>query len=288
MNRVEAFNTLMKRAVSLRGAALLGVCNVTPDSFSDGGDTLALDAAVAHASALLMHGADIIDVGGESTRPGAAAVPPEEQLRRILDVVRVVAKTAFTSVDTTSPEVAEACLLAGAHAINDVSCARDPELARVAAKHGAVYMLMHARGTQAEMRGFGGVEQNAYDDVVTDVVREWHSAESKLLLLGVAKEAIVFDPGYGFAKNAAHSLELLRRTSELRARVNAPLLSGASRKSFLKFADPDATPKERVGASIAAACYAVQHGATLVRVHDVRATQQALRVDAALRGVATC
>jgi dihydropteroate synthase len=290
LQRLQTFKSVLSSATRRRGAAILGVCNVTPDSFSDGGMAYGFDAAVAHADMLLREGADIIDIGGESTRPGAPSVSAAEQLARILEVVRHVSKHAFVSVDTTLPEVLEACLNAGAHAVNDVSCARDPDLAGVAAKYGAVYMLMHARGTQTEMLGFSAYADDAYPDVVSDVVREWTRAKDVVVAQGVDASAIVFDPGYGFAKNAKQSLTLLQQTRTLCERIPFPLLSGSSRKSFLRFADEGAAPADRLGASLAAASYAIQHGAKLVRVHDVQATHQALMVDARLRrpAEATC
>jgi len=217
----------------------------------------------------------MIDVGGESTRPGAQPVPPGEQLGRVLEVVRYASKRVAVSIDTTSPIVADACLEAGACAVNDVSCARDPELARAAARHAAAYFLMHARGTQAEMVDYSTYPDDAYGDVVIDVLGEWSEAASHVRDAGVRH--LVMDPGLGFAKNARQSAELLRRTSELVSASAAPVLIGASRKSFLKHLHgDDAEPKHRVGASLVAALYAAKHGAKMVRVHDVRATRQAL------------
>ncbi len=254
----------------------MGICNVTPDSFSDGGKYFGLREACARIDELVAEGADIVDIGAESTRPGALPVPAEEQKRRILDVVRYAAGKTPVSVDTTSPEVAEACLEAGAVAVNDVSCLRDEDLARAAARAGAAYVLMHTRGTQAEMRGFSQYPDGAYSDVVRDVIVEWSAAAERAVQLGVARGALVMDPGLGFAKNARHSTELLRALATLVGAAGAPVLVGASRKSFLKIVDPDAGPTERTGASIAAALFAVRAGAAAVRVHDVRATRQAV------------
>ena len=181
----------------------MGVCNVTPDSFSDGGRYLGAEAARARVDELLAEGADLVDVGGESTRPGAAPVAAKEQLARTLEVVRYAAERgACVSIDTASPEVAAACLDAGACAVNDVSCLRDAELARVAAASGAALVLMHARGTQAEMRGYGAVPDDAYGDVVDDVLREWGDAAGRATAAGLPREALLMDPGLGFAKNA--------------------------------------------------------------------------------------
>jgi dihydropteroate synthase len=259
-----------------RGVALVGVCNVTPDSFSDGGHHLRYEAACQRVDELLAEGADSVDIGAESTRPGAVCVAPEEQLARMLEVVRYAATKACVSVDTTRPEVAEACLEAGAVAINDVSCLADPRLAEVAARAGATLILMHARGSQAEMRGFSVYPDNGYGNVVEDVLSEWNRAADLAVSRGLARDALVMDPGLGFAKNAQQSLLLLRRTGELVSRLDVPVLVGASRKSFLRVVDADAPPTERLGASVAAALHATRQGAQLVRVHDVRATRQAI------------
>jgi dihydropteroate synthase len=281
--RLEAFRGVLETAVARRGVALMGVCNVTPDSFSDGGRYLGVDAARARVDELLEEGADIVDVGGESTRPGAKPVPAAEQLSRILEVVRFAAgRGACVSVDTASPEVAAACLDAGACVVNDVSCLRDPGLARVAAGSGAALLLMHSRPGQDTMSGFSQYPDDAYGDVVADVLREWEDAAARAVHVGMTREALVMDPGLGFAKNARHSLELLARTTELCARLSGsgvPVAVGASRKSFLAGfggTHRNAPPTSRIGASIMAAVHASHAGASIVRVHDVRATVQAI------------
>lgn len=282
--RLEAFMRVLESAVARRGVALMGVCNVTPDSFSDGGRHLDPSAALARVDELLADGADLVDVGGESTRPGAKPVPAEEQLRRVLDVVRAaVARGACVSIDTTLPAVAAACLDAGASVVNDVSCLRDPELADVAAAHGAALVLMHSRGTQEAMSGFSVYPDEAYVNVVDDVVTEWKAAADRACARGLPREALVMDPGLGFAKNASQSLELLRATATLVERIGAPVLVGASRKSFLTVVDRDAPPTARIGASIAAAVHAAASGASILRVHDVRATAQSIDLDRRLR-----
>jgi dihydropteroate synthase len=258
----------------------MGVCNVTPDSFSDGGRHFGLAAACARVDELIAEGADVIDIGPESTRPRASPVAPAEQLARALEVVRhAAARGACVSIDTRSPEVARACLEAGAVAINDVSCLADEGLAEVAARAGATLVLMHARGTQAEMRGFSEYPEAGYADVVRDVTTEWSAAAERAMRRGVPRRALVMDPGLGFAKSARQSAELLRRTSELVRTVDAPVLVGASRKSFLRLVDPEAEPTHRIGASIAAAVHATRAGASLVRVHDVQATRQAIDLE---------
>ena len=255
----------------------MGVCNVTPDSFSDGGRYLQPSDAKRRLAELVREGADLVDIGGESTRPGARPVPDDEQLARVIEPVRfAVSLGVCVSVDTTSPAVAEACLAAGASAVNDVSCLRDEALAGVVHKHGAALLLMHARGTQEKMRGFSQYPDDGYGDAVRDVVAEWKAAAARALGAGMPDGALVMDPGLGFAKNARQSEELLARLAEIVQAVDAPVLVGASRKSFLTSVDADAAPTERIGASIAAALHSVQAGASILRVHDVRATRQAV------------
>ncbi len=254
----------------------MGVCNVTPDSFSDGGMYLTLERACARVDQLIAEGADLIDIGAESTRPGAPPVPPDEQLGRMLGVVAYAAGRVAVSVDTASPPVAAACLDVGAVAVNDVSCLADAALADVAAGSRAALILMHARGSQAAMRGFSDYPADGYGDVVTDVLREWEAAAERAMQRGVPRTSLVMDPGLGFAKNAAQSAELLRQTQRLGTETGVPVLIGASRKSFLKLVDPAADPQHRLGASLAAALHGRRAGASLLRVHDVEATRQAL------------
>ncbi len=280
---------IVRGAVARRGAALMGICNVTPDSFSDGGRFFDPGAANARVDELLGEGADIIDVGGESTRPGSKPVPAGVQLERVLPVVRhAVRRGACVSIDTTSAEVAAACLDAGAVAVNDVSLLRDEDLARVVAGSGASLVLSHARAPQERMAGYGDWPLGAYDDVVKDVVREWERAAARAVELGVHRDALVMDPGLGFSKSSRHSLELLRRANQLVLMLaqqeggEVPTLFGASRKSFLTLVDREATATQREGASIAAAMHAVRAGVQILRVHDIRATRQALDMEIVL------
>ncbi|MBX3258211.1 MAG: dihydropteroate synthase [Labilithrix sp.] len=300
MTRSSRFAGVVRGAVARRGAALMGICNVTPDSFSDGGRFFDRDAARARVDELIAAGADIIDVGGESTRPGSKAVPAREQIARVLHVVQYAAERgACVSIDTTSAEVAAACLDVGAHAVNDVSLLADPDLARVVAGSGGCLVLSHARGPQERMSGYGGWPLGAYDDVVVDVVAEWERAAARANELGVPRASLVMDPGLGFSKASRHSFELLRRASQLVAAVSAngavPVLFGASRKSFLTLVDPQrphaeageaqaprSEPADREGASIAAALHAVRAGVHILRVHDVRATRQAIDMEIVL------
>ncbi|MDB4944338.1 MAG: Dihydropteroate synthase [Labilithrix sp.] len=286
-SRLQTFSAVLTSSARRRGVAIMGVCNVTPDSFSDGGRFLGREEARQRIDTLIAEGADIVDVGGESTRPGAAPVDAREQLARVLDVVRYAAdRGVCVSIDTTSPVVAAACLDAGAHVVNDVSLLSDPELASVTAGSGAALVLSHARAPQESMSGFGGWPLSAYDDVVVDVLADWERAAAEATRRGVAREALVMDPGLGFSKASRHSFELLRRAAELVVAVpGVPVLIGASRKSFLTLlepADAKSAPVDRLGSSIAAAVHAARSGARIVRVHDVRATRQAIDMDVVL------
>jgi dihydropteroate synthase len=255
----------------------MGVLNVTPDSFYDGGRYLAESTAARQVESLVAEGADIIDIGGESSRPGSAPVPAAEQVARIEPAVRRAVEAGVkVSIDTTSPEVADRMLGLGAHVVNDVSCLSDPELARVTARYQADLVLMHARGSMADMKGFSVYAEDAYGDVVTDVLREWRAARDRALEAGLGRERVWLDPGLGFAKNARQSWELLRRLPELVAE-GVPVVVGPSRKSFIGALD-GSPPEGRLGGTIAACLLAVQRGAHVLRVHDVAAVRQALRV----------
>ena len=261
----------------------MGICNVTPDSFSDGGRHFSRDAALARVRALVAEGADFVDIGGESTRPGAEPVPAGEQIARVLDVVTLAAQEgACVTIDTASPEVAAACLEAGACAVNDVSCLRDDRLAAVCASNDAALVLMHARAPQSEMKAFSEYPDSGYGDIVRDVLAEWRFAADRAAAEGLARDALVMDPGLGFAKNARQSAALLAATRTISAAAGVPVCVGASRKSFLRMVDPSAKPDERFGASLAAALFAARNGASILRVHDVRATRQAVDLEIAL------
>ncbi len=261
----------------------MAVVNTTPDSFYDGGRYSDAGAARERIDRCVAEGADILDIGGESTRPGAPSVPAREQLRRIEPALRhALGKRCFVSVDTTSPEVADAALDLGAHMVNDVSCLADVALARVVARHGATLVLMHCRGRMTDMRGFSDWPDDAYADVVTDVRTEWRAARDRAVEAGVDPRDVLLDPGVGFAKNARQSLELLGRLEEL-GEERAPIVVGASRKSFIGAVDRS-PPADRLGGSLAAAVLAAQKGASVVRVHDVRETRQALDVLRATAG----
>ncbi len=263
---------------------VMGVVNVTPDSFSDGGAFPDAAAAVAHGLALVRDGADLVDVGGESTRPGAERVPAEEELRRALPVVRGLAEAgAVVSVDTMRAEVADAALGAGASLVNDVSGGlADPRMAEVVAAAGVPYVVMHWRGHSRDMDS-----RAAYDEVVTDVVAELRARVDALVAVGVDPEQLVLDPGLGFAKKAEHSWALLAGLEALHD-LGRPLLVGASRKGFLGLVLPDASGEPRPAAGREAATAAVtalvaDRGAWGVRVHEAAANADVVRVVTAVR-----
>ena len=256
----------------------MGVVNATPDSFYQAGRSESHAAALARIDQLRAEGAEIADIGGESSRPGAAAVAADEQIARVEPAVAhaVQGGSLQVSVDTTNPRVAERMLAIGAVFVNDVSCLADVDLARVTAKAGATLILMHTRGALGSMAGFSDYPDDAYEDVVADVRREWCAARDRALAAGLPRERVWFDPGIGFGKNARQSFELLRRLAELRD-LGVPLVVGASRKSFIRAVD-DAGPEERLGGTIAACLWCAAQGADVLRVHDVRAVRQALSV----------
>jgi dihydropteroate synthase len=247
----------------------MGVLNVTPDSFSDGGQWLDPAAAVAHGLDLVAKGADVVDVGGESTRPGADEVPAAEELRRVLPVIEALAPQVRVSVDTRKADVADAALDAGATILNDVTAS----LHEVAAAHGAGWVAMHMRGTPADMQ-----ERASYTDVVAEVREYLVVRASKARAAGI--DEVWVDPGLGFAKTAEHNLQLLARLDELVA-TGLPVLVGASRKSFIGKLTGGAPAADRLEGSLAAAVWAMAQGAAMVRVHDVRPTVQAMKLVAA-------
>jgi len=265
-------------------ALVMGVVNVTPDSFSDGGRWFEPGAAIAHGLALADEGADLLDVGGESTRPGAPRVPVDEELRRVVPVIEALAASGATvSVDTTRAVVARRALDAGARLVNDVSGGlADPGMFAVVADAGVAYVAMHWRGHSDVMDA-----NDAYDDVVTDVRRELADRVAAMRAAGVRDEQIVLDPGLGFAKAGASNWPLIARLSEL-VDDGFPVLVGASRKRFIGhlLAGPDGTPAppmQRDEATHAISAFVAGAGAWAVRVHDVRGTVHAVRVAAAWR-----
>lgn len=264
-----------------RGAVLMGVVNVTPDSFFDGGLYFESTTAADHIDQLLDEGADIIDIGGESTRPGAQPISAEEQIARATPAIRhAVDRRALVSIDTTLPEVADHALSLGARIINDVSCLASTELARIGQKHEAALVVMHSRGSMSKMPGFGKYAKDGYRDVVEDVATEWDAARQRALAEGFDPAHLWFDPGLGFHKSAPQSLELLRRLDELQG-LGARICVGPSRKSFIGSLD-GSPAQDRLGGTIAACLQAVSSGAQILRVHDVKVLRQALLVRRAL------
>jgi dihydropteroate synthase len=256
--------------------AVMGIVNVTPDSFSDGGRTFAPADAIAHARRLLAEGADLVDLGAESTRPGSEPVPPAEQFRRLAPVLDALAGDgACVSVDTASAEVAAAALARGARVVNDVSALADPGMAAVVRASGAGLALMHMRGTPATMQ-----QDPRYDDASREV-RAWLAERlAAARAAGIADEQVVLDPGIGFGKTLEHNLELIARLDEWSG--GRPVLVGLSRKSFLGKA-LDLPVDQRLEGGLAATAVAVFLGARVVRTHDVAATVRAVRIAEALR-----
>jgi dihydropteroate synthase len=277
---------------------IMGVVNVTPDSFSDGGLYIDPAAAVAHGRRLAEEGAEILDVGGESTRPGAQPVGVEEELRRVLSVVEGLAQARAStttsspstiSIDTAKAAVARAALAAGATLVNDVTALRgDPEMAAVVAGGGAECCLMHMRGQPRTMQREDG--ERWYEDVVDDVKAFLHERLAFAVEAGIAEDRILLDPGIGFGKTLRHNLQLLRRLGELRS-LGRPLVVGTSRKSFIGRIIADAAqspepvaPQERLPGTLATCVLAYERGASVLRVHDVAPTRAALAVAAATLG----
>lgn len=261
--------------------------NVTPDSFSDGGLHLSPEASRAHVDRVIDEGADVIEVGGESTRPkgktygdGFSPVSPDTQIARVLPAIeRAVERGAKVAIDTTRAPVAAAALDAGASIVNDVSLLSDPELAPLCAARGAWLVLMHSRPGAA----------SAYDDVIDDLSREWSIARDRANASGVPSDKILMDPGVGFGKGAEDNFRVLSGLSRLHA-LGHPLYVGASRKAFIGAAEESvglsrSEPADRVGGTIAACLFAARQGAAVLRVHDVRALRQALAVHEALGAV---
>jgi dihydropteroate synthase len=284
---MERFRVRVAGLPSWDRCAVMGVVNVTPDSFSDGGEWFDTDRAVKHGLDLVSAGADLVDVGGESTRPGATRVEEAEELRRVLPVVRELAAAGVTvSVDTMRARVAERAVAAGAGLVNDVSGgAADPAMIPMVAAARVPFVVMHWRGQSVDMNN-----RAVYGDVVGDVVAELRHSLDRATDGGIDPERIILDPGLGFAKSAGHDLVLLAHLARLRE-LGRPLLVAASRKRFLGrvLADPDGEPpraRERDAATAAVSAIAARDGAWAVRVHDVRPTVDAVRVAHAIEQAA--
>ena len=260
----------------------MGVINVTPDSFADGGLRFDPSRAIDEGWRMLQDGADILDIGGESTRPGAEPLEADEELRRVLPVVEALGSRAVVSVDTYKAAVARETVARGASIINDISALRyDPALAAVAAESGAAVVLMHSRGRSRDM-----YNEAEYEDVAAEIAAELSTAIGAAENAGISRESIILDPGLGFAKRARHSYAALAALERLSS-LARPLLSGPSRKSFLKAALGDVPPSEREWGTAAAVTASVLFGAHIVRVHGVREMVQVVRVaDAVLAAAA--
>ena len=264
------------RSVELsQNALIMGVLNVTPDSFSDGGQFFRTDKAIEHGLRMFADGAQIIDVGGESTRPGAAPVSAKEELARVLPVIAGLREkvSAFISIDTTKTAVALGALEAGASIINDVTGGRaDPEMMALAAEKKAAFIVMHMQGTPQTMQ-----TNPHYDDVVTEVADFFRQQYARALECGIDSMAIAFDPGIGFGKTVEHNLKLLANLPRFRIH-DRPILVGVSRKSFLGKMIGSAEISDRLGPTIALTAMLRERGANVLRVHDVRENVAALRV----------
>ena len=260
---------------------VMGVVNVTPDSFSDGGRFLDPGAAVDHGVSLAADGAVVLDIGGESTRPGADPVAADEELRRVVPVIRRLVRELGTgdsavpvSIDTTKAAVAAAAIDAGARIVNDVSAGRtDPAILDVVAASGAGYVVMHMLGEPRTMQ-----VDPRYDDVIADVAAFLVDRLATARAAGIEPGALMADPGIGFGKRVAHNLELIARLPELAERVGAPVLVGTSRKAFIGSILGDSDPTRRADGTLATVTYALDHGAAMVRVHDVRAASRVARL----------
>lgn len=258
---------------------VMGIVNVTPDSFSDGGEHADAAHAIAHGRGLIEAGADWLDIGGESTRPGAEPVSEAEELKRVIPVIEGLAASGTPlSIDTMKPGVARAAMKAGASLWNDVFALRSDGALETAAELGCQICLMHMQGEPQTMQA-----NPAYDDVVGEVEAFLLQRAEAAMAAGIARERIWLDPGIGFGKTVAHNLALMRALPRL-AGHGFPLLFGASRKRFIAALDGDAPADQRLGGSIAAALYAARSGASMIRVHDVRETVQALTTQAAIEG----
>ena len=264
--------------LSLDQPRVMGVLNVTPDSFSDGGVYQDSGAAIQAGLEMVQAGADIIDIGGESTRPGAKPASPDEEAARVVPVIRALATQGLrVSIDTRNATTMAAALDAGAAIVNDITALTyDPAAASLVAARGCPVVLMHMRGTPTTMN-----EEARYTDVVGEVAAELSARIAAAEAAGIARTHIAIDPGIGFAKLAPHSVELLRRLRELTV-LGCPMIVGVSRKSFLGRIGNESDPRRRLPASLAAALFALNHGASILRVHDVPETVQALRIWCAL------
>lgn len=266
---------LNNKTLDLSLPQVMGVLNVTPDSFSDGGKYTQLHYALAHATAMVTEGANIIDVGGESTRPHASQVSIEEEINRVVPVIEAISKQldVIISIDTSAPEVAYAAVKAGAHIWNDVRALTRPAALEMAAELEVPVVIMHMRGEPSNMNSLAN-----YTSVTREVIAELEQRIHVALNAGIAQQNIILDPGFGFAKNASHNLKLLNELYQLTDYFAMPWLSGLSRKRFLGEALGGAAVNDRLYAGLAGHLMSVQQGASIVRTHDVLATVQHLKL----------
>lgn len=252
---------------------VMGILNVTPDSFSDGGQHHQKDQAIQHALQMIEDGASIIDIGGESTRPNASPVALEEELRRVIPVVEALSKyDVIMSIDTSQPEVMRAAVQAGAHIWNDVRALTRPQALETAAELNIPVVLMHMRGEPTNMN-----QLDQYDDVTEEIIQELQQRLDQAIAVGIKPENIIIDPGFGFAKNAQQNFQLLNEFWKLN-RMGYPILSGLSRKRFIGEALNGVPAQERAVGSVTGHLLSIQQGASIVRVHDVKATSDAIKV----------
>jgi len=260
---------------------VMGILNTTPDSFSDGGQFVAVDSALAQALKMHREGADIIDVGGESTRPGAKSVSTIDEINRVIPVIKAIRKQSdvLISIDTSKPEVMSEAVKAGANIINDVNALRAQGALDVCAQLAVPVCIMHMQGEPRTMQN-----EPVYDDVITEIKEFFEQRIDACIKAGIKRENIILDPGFGFGKTLEHNLQLLKRLDEFQV-LELPVLVGLSRKSMLGKIINDSAPDNRLYASIAAAVLAGVNGASIFRVHDVKATVDALKVCDALNGM---
>lgn len=260
-------------SLDLSQPQVMGILNVTPDSFSDGGQHHQKDQAIQHALQMMQDGASIIDIGGESTRPNASAVALEEEIRRVIPVVEALSKyDVIISIDTSQPEVMRAAVQAGAHIWNDVRALTRPQALETAAELNIPVVLMHMRGEPTNMN-----QLDQYQDVTEEVIYELQQRLDQAIAVGVRKENIIIDPGFGFAKNAQQNFQLLNEFWKLH-RMGYPILSGLSRKRFIGEALDGVPAQERAVGSVMGHLLSIQQGASIVRAHDVKATSDAIKV----------
>ncbi len=260
---------------------IMGILNVTPDSFSDGGLFIDVNSAIEHANKMIEDGADIIDIGGESTRPGAEAVPVDVELNRVIPIISELSKSTdiCISIDTYKSEVAKIAIDNGACMVNDISAMSDPNMADVVAKSGVPIVLMHKKGNPKDMQ-----ISPHYESLIEEIIQYLHNKIDVAERSGIASDKIIIDPGIGFGKTVAHNLEILRRLSEFKS-LGKPILIGTSRKSFIGKTLNIDDPKDRIYGTSATVAIAIANGADIIRVHDVKQMKMVAQMtDAIVRG----